>query len=50
MKIPTIVLNKDDKKLEKTIKLEEADDSNIVTPTPIIQLSKAKTLVNRSKF
>ena len=50
MKIPTIVLNKDEKKVEKTIRLEEADESNFATPKPIIKLSKTKTMFDSSKF
>ena len=50
VKIHTTVLNKDDMKVERTIKLEETDDSSIGTPTPIIHLSKAKTMIESNKF
>ena len=50
IKIPTIILNKDDKKVEKTVRLSETDNSNFATPKPIIQLSKTKIMFDKSKF
>ena len=44
------ILNANQKKDEKTVRLEETDDSNFITPKPMIKLSKTKVIFDNSKL
>ena len=44
------ILNANQKKDEKTVRLEETDDSHFITPKPITKLSKTEIIFDNSKL